>query len=233
MTERRFAFDVRGAPSSAVVHPAEPGPPRGTLVLAPGAGSRQNQPFLVALARALRSGGPSARGFEVVTFDFLYAHAGRRLPDRSEVLEDTWTAVLDAIRGGAATAARPLVIGGKSMGGRMATHVAASGTAGAIDGLVLLGYPLHPPDKPASLRVAHLPKIREPMLFLQGTRDAFGAPEELRPHVSAPGMRARVVEIEGADHSLALPKRAGGSATSLDRVATEIAAFMASLAPTA
>jgi len=165
-----------------------------------------------------------AKGFDVVTFDFLYTHAGRRAPDRNDVLEATWRAVAEAVRAKKGTNG-PLLVGGKSMGGRIATQVAAQNGFGAIAGLVLLGYPLHPPGKPAKLRTAHLPKVREPMLFVQGSRDGFGTPDELRPIVeSLPD--ARLFAIEGGDHSLVPLK---GSKTLDDvilRVAEEIDRFV-------
>src|SRR6185436_1607325 len=101
--------------------------------------------------------GLAARGFEVVTFDFLYMEAGRRMPDRTPLLEECWRAVL--ARFGSA------FIGGKSMGGRIGSHLAAAGDEGIL-GLVFLGYPLHPSKKPAERRDAHLPSIRQPMLFV-------------------------------------------------------------------
>jgi predicted alpha/beta-hydrolase family hydrolase len=119
-----------------------------------------------------------------------------------------------------------LFLGGKSMGGRIATQVAAAGDAGDIRGLVLLGYPLHPPAKPSQLRVAHLPRVRVPMLFVQGSRDAFGTPEELAPHVVGLSAGSRVFVVEGGDHSLARPRSAGESVDAvLDRVADEVARF--------
>ena len=95
------------------------------------------------------------------------------------------------------------------MGGRIATQVAAGGGADDAAGLVLLGYPLHPPGKPKQRRDAHLPRVGAPMLFIQGSRDAFGTPEELAPVVRGLSRGSRVFVIEGGDHSLVLPKRAG------------------------
>src|SRR5262245_2506351 len=145
------------------------------LVLAHGAGANQKSPFMVRFATAL-----AARGIDAVTFNFLYTEERRRLPDRNDALEACWRAVIERFRGSVRGGADKLVIGGKSMGGRIASQVAA-GTPDGISGLVLLGYPLHPPGKPQQLRVRHLPGIRAPMLIVQGERDAFGTPEELRP----------------------------------------------------
>jgi hypothetical protein len=114
------------------------------------------------------------------------------------------------------------------MGGRIATQVAASGGAGDVAGLVLLGYPLHPPGKPTQRRDAHLPRVNAPMLFVQGSRDAFGTPDELRPVVEALFRGSRLFVIEGGDHSLGLPKRAGQSLEQvIARVADEVERFTA------
>jgi predicted alpha/beta-hydrolase family hydrolase len=143
------------------------------LVLAPGAGAGQDHAWMVGFARALVE-----RGIDVVTFDFLYRAAGRGAPDRNDKLEGCWRAALDLAR--AAVPKARLSVGGKSMGGRIASQICAAGAEAGK--LVLLGYPLHPPGQPDKLRVAHLPQLRLPTLILQGERDPFGAPDELRPY---------------------------------------------------
>ncbi|HEX9105541.1 MAG TPA: alpha/beta fold hydrolase [Polyangia bacterium] len=145
-----------------------------TFVLAHGAGAGQGHPFMVAFAEAL-----AARGIDVVTFDFLYVAAGRRAPDRNDKLEACWRAALALAR--AEWSGRAPFIGGKSMGGRIASQLAAAGEPCA--GLICLGYPLHPPKQPDKLRTAHLPELAAvPTLILQGRRDPFGTPDELRAH---------------------------------------------------
>ena len=175
--------------------------PAATVILAHGAGAPQAHPFMVRAAEAL-----AARRLAVVTFDFPYAAAGRRLPDKAPVLE---RAFLDVIAWARTRddLPRPLAIGGKSMGGRMASHVAAhhADAAGALVGLVFLGYPLHPPAQPARRRDAHLPLIRVPMIFVQGSRDAFGTPDELRPVLAALAADAELHVVDGADHGFAVP----------------------------
>jgi predicted alpha/beta-hydrolase family hydrolase len=175
-----------------------------TFGLAHGAGAGQQSAFMIGFARGL-----SARGLDVVTFDFSYIEARRRVPDSNAVLEATWRAVVRA------TAERPeheghqLFVGGKSMGGRIASQVAAQAESmpAEIDGLVLLGYPLHPPNRPDRRRDAHLGRIRRPMLFVQGERDTFGNGAEMRTLIAGlPGAELHVVE--GANHSLEPPKRA-------------------------
>jgi predicted alpha/beta-hydrolase family hydrolase len=123
------------------------------------------------------------------------------------VLEACYRAVIETARTRTASAAQFLFIGGKSMGGRIATQVAAADPALLLAGLVLLGYPLHPPGRPAQRRDQHLPAIGRPMLFIQGERDAFGTPAELQPIVNGlrPSPTLRVVE--GGDHSFKLPRK--------------------------
>src|SRR5204862_3062977 len=122
--------------------------------------------------------------------DFLYIEQRRRVPDRTDVLEATYR---QAITNAREQFGRDRVfIGGKSMGGRIATHLAAADDVEqlGIAGVVALGYPLHPPGKPDQLRVAHLPRIRVPVLIVQGERDPFGGPDELKPVIAT--MRAPV-----------------------------------------
>ena len=151
------------------------------LVLAHGAGAGQHHPFMTAMAARL-----AARGITVVTFDFPYVHEGRKVPDRAPALEACFAAVADwAVTTRDDAPGRRLLLGGKSMGGRMATHLAAAGFSalnGAgppLAGVVALGYPLHPPGRPDQLRDAHLPAIAAPVLIVQGSRDTFGTPAEL------------------------------------------------------
>ena len=170
------------------------------LILGPGAGAPQTSGFMVTFASEL-----AARGIDVVTFNFLYMEQRRRVPDSNAKLEACYRAVIEAV---ARRKFGKLVIGGKSMGGRIASQVAALGAAD-VAGLVLLDYPLHPPGKPEELRVKHLPAIETPMLFVQGSRDAFGTPEELRPFMRKLKARAELHVVEGGDHSLKVPKRSG------------------------
>jgi predicted alpha/beta-hydrolase family hydrolase len=114
--------------------------------------------------------------------------------------------VIAAVRQQMTSSGGRLAIGGKSMGGRIASQVAAAGI-GDLVGLVFLGYPLHPPGRPDRLRAAHLPDIKAPMLFVQGARDAFGTPEELRPIISRLEPSPDLYVIAGGDHSFKVPKR--------------------------
>ena len=184
-----------------------------TLVLAHGAGAGQASRFMVSFAAGLAS-----RGLDVLTFNFLYTEQGRRVPDRAEALEACYRAAIEAARSYAPFGGNALFVGGKSMGGRIASHLAAADPTG-IRGLVLLGYPLHPPGKRHQLRVAHLAKMRVPMLFVQGSRDPFGTPDELRPHVDGLAAPVTVHGVERGDHSLAPPK---GGPLSAEEVYSEL-----------
>ncbi len=175
-----------------------------TLVLAHGAGAPQTHPFMVACAEGL-----AARGIDIATFNFLYTERGRRLPDRLPALERCYRAVIATVMAEPSCAGNRLVIGGKSMGGRVASHLAAAGDelAARLSGLVLLGYPLHPPGKPEALRVAHLSAIQVPVLIVQGERDPFGSPLELAPHFGQVPGAVSVRAVAQGDHSLVTPKR--------------------------
>ena len=172
-----------------------------TLVLGHGAGAGQTHRLMVMFASGLAS-----RGIDIATFNFLYTEQHRGAPDRGEKLEACYRAVIATVRRIEGIKSNALMIGGKSMGGRIASQVAAAGLD-EVSGLVFLGYPLHPPGKPEQLRSKHLGRIRAPMLFIQGSRDSFGTPEELRPIIEESGLRAELYEIEGGDHSFKVPKR--------------------------
>ena len=174
--------------------------PAAAIVVAHGAGAGQTSPFLVRTARGL-----AARRLSCATFDFAYMESKRRAPDPAAALEARWREAIEAAK--RTFPGLPLFIGGKSMGGRIASQVAAPGVDG-LAGLVFLGYPLHPPGKPQQRRDAHLPKIREPMLFVQGTRDTFGTADEIRallPQLQ----RATLHEVPGGDHSFKVGKGQG------------------------
>ena len=181
-----------------------------TALLGHGAGASQDSGFLVMFASGL-----AARGFDVMTFNFVYMEQGRSVPDQKHKLESCFRAVIETAVKHRKLKNNRLLIGGKSMGGRIASQVAAAASeektplADQINGLVFLGYPLHPPGAPAKLRVEHLAQIRKPMLFVQGTRDALGTPEEIQPFVKGLRPAAKIHSIEGGDHSFKAPKKFG------------------------
>jgi uncharacterized protein len=183
------------------------GPRQTAVVLGHGAGGDRRTPFLVRLAEALEASGRGA-----LLYNFPYTDRGGRRPDTPEVLELTAATVAEAAR--AEFGAQRLVAGGKSMGGRMASQAAAKGAR--VDGLVFLGYPLHPPGKPEQMRDRHLPDVAAPMLFVQGTRDAFARWDLLEGVLKRLGASATLHEIAEGDHSFAVPKRTGLSALDVE-----------------
>ena len=191
------------------------GNPVAALILGHGAGAGQKSPFMVRFAR-----GMAARGVSAATFDFPYITAGRKVPDRAPVLEQAWREAVEA--GAAEFAGVPLFIGGKSMGGRIASHIASQGCDG-LSGLIFLGYPLHPPGKPEQRRDAHLPAITEPMLFVQGSRDAFGTTVEIAALLPTL-KKATLHEVTGGDHSFKVPGRKADAG--LDEIMDVVAAWV-------
>jgi uncharacterized protein len=187
---------VPGADASASVH----GQGATVVVLGHGAGGTRRTPMLVALAEALAGSGRAA-----VLYNFPYAEKGRRSPDPAAVLEAT-TRAAAALALEASGAAR-IVHGGRSMGGRIASQVVAAGER--ADGLAFLAYPLHPPGQFERRREAHLPSIEAPMLFVQGTRDAFAREDLLLALLERLGPRAELHRVAEADHSFAVLRRSG------------------------
>jgi predicted alpha/beta-hydrolase family hydrolase len=175
---------------------------------------------------SLFASGLAERGLDALTFNFLYMEQRRHVPDKNDKLEVCYRAVIESARTHKELKGNRIVIGGKSMGGRIASQVAAyfanhpsagdtsEGIAGswpipAISGLVLLGYPLHPLGRPDKLRDAHLADIKAPMLIAQGARDAFGSADELRAVIKKHRLPATLYVIEGGDHSFKVPKSLG------------------------
>ena len=191
-----------GAATTALVYPAGEPPVGAALILGHGAGAGQQSTFIVDFARAL-----SGLGLDLVTFNFPYIEQRRRIPDRALVLEACYRAVIDVVRLNVPTARRFLFIGGKSMGGRIATQVAAGDPSLPVTGLVLLGYPLHPPGRLTERRDKHLTSIGRPVLFVQGSRDAFGTPEQLTPLVRAMQPASTLRVVDNGDHSFKLTRK--------------------------
>jgi predicted alpha/beta-hydrolase family hydrolase len=176
-----------------------------TVILGHGAGANQLHPFMRLFASGL-----AERGFDAMTFNFIYMEQGRHVPDPKAKLEACYMAVIEAASAHKKLKGNRLVIGGKSMGGRIASQVAAQPeNKDQIAALVFLGYPLHPPGRPDKLRDAHLPEITAPMLFIQGSRDAFGSADELRATIEKHHLSATLHVVAGGDHSLKVPKSAG------------------------
>jgi hypothetical protein len=196
------------------------------LVLAHGAGAGMAHRFMAAVADGL-----AERRIASLRFQFPYMENGSKRPDRPALAHAT-------IRAAVATAAErqpelPLFAGGKSFGGRMAAQAQAEAPLPNIRGLVFLGFPLHPANKPSAGRAEHLTAIRIPMLFVQGTRDALAATELLVPMVEALGSAATLCLIDQADHSFHVPLRSGHTdAEVLVRALDQSAAWIQAVIPT-
>jgi predicted alpha/beta-hydrolase family hydrolase len=186
-----------GTSVTAVRHEPD-GPARDWLVAyTPGAGSNVHDPFGRYFCRRLAEGGVTA-----VRAQFPYMEARKPRPDPPRILEATWRALIDAL----GKEGRRLVVGGRSMGGRIASQVVAQGAP--VGALALFAYPLHPPGRPERMRDAHLHSIGVPTLFCSGTRDAFASPEELR--AAATKVRGSTVHLlDGSDHGFAVLKSSG------------------------
>jgi hypothetical protein len=200
--------------SPMTVYPADAARDLSTLlVLAHGAGAGQSHPFMVRYARGL-----AERGVQVVTFNFPYMENKRKSPDKAPVLEESFRrTIVDAV---AQSKKRPsrLIIGGKSMGGRMATHLAAApeawpAEAPPLNGVVALGYPLKAGKQD---RVAHLLKITVPTLIVQGTRDSFGGPDDVKAAIGTRQQRIAVFPVDTGDHSFAVLKSSGKTQAQAD-----------------
>jgi predicted alpha/beta-hydrolase family hydrolase len=198
---RTLTFDAgsQGPVSALLTQPPNPG---ALLVLAHGAGAGMRHPFLAAVADAF-----SAYRVATWRYQFPYMEAGRNRPDSPAIAQATVRAAVAAAR--ARVPDVPIVAGGKSFGGRMTSQAAADETLPGVQGLVFFGFPLHAPGKPSVTRGEHLVNVGLPMLFLQGTRDAFADLEFLRPLCQRLGSRATLYLVEGGDHSFKVLKRSG------------------------
>ena len=207
-------FNVDGADVEVSALIDTPPQARCVLVLGHGAGAGMRHQFMQALTEAL-----GANGVAVFRYQFPYMEQGRRAPDRAKLLTGTVGA---AVRSAADRSPDlPLFVGGKSMGGRMASLAAAQELLPGAQGLVFFGFPLHQAGKPASVRGEHLTDVRLPMLFLQGTRDKLADLALLQPLCETLGTAATLQVIEGADHSFQMLKRSGiSNAEILARIAS-------------
>jgi predicted alpha/beta-hydrolase family hydrolase len=196
--KRRIAVD--GEETSAVYEPAENG--RAVFVAGHGAGSHMDHRSMLELSRLLRS-----HRFDVVRFNFLYREKGARAPDRMPKLQACFRAVADEARGEAGS--KKLVIGGRSMGGRVASMLAAEGFA--CDGVLLLAYPLHPAGQAEKLRDEHLPRIRVPVFCVNGTRDALCSRDLMERAID--GLGWRMQWLEGKDHAFAVNAEVAAAAS--------------------
>ncbi|MEE9912877.1 MAG: dienelactone hydrolase family protein [Deltaproteobacteria bacterium] len=170
------------------------------IIVAHGAGNDMNNPLLVSFCEHL-----AAAGYLAVRFNFPYKEHGRKAPDRPDVLGETWRRVLYFMKDQSGYPLRKIFAAGKSMGGRVASEMLARGAL-TSDGVIFLGYPLHPAGKKEKLRDQHLQHITVPMLFFAGTRDPLCDLYLLKAVVKRLGLRTELEVIEGGDHSFNLPK---------------------------
>jgi predicted alpha/beta-hydrolase family hydrolase len=198
-TEWRVA--VGAEETRAVYEPPSSGAERAVFICAHGAGGSISDRSTLAAANAMRS-----RGIGVVRFNFLYREKGSGRPDPMPKLMTTMSAVIDRVRTELGSP-RPLIIGGRSMGGRAASMLAADGYD--ADGLLLLAYPLHPPGQPEKLRDAHLSRITMPVLCINGTRDAFCTPALMERALTTVTAPWQMHWLDDADHSFHVPKSSG------------------------
>ena len=192
-------------------------------VLAHGAGAGMDHPFMEAVATKL-----AERGVATLRYQFPYMEAGKKRVDRPLVARATVRAAVDAAR--RELPDLRLFAGGKSFGGRMTSQAAAESPLPGVDGLVFLGFPLHPAGKPGTDRAAHLGEVTVPMLFVQGTRDALADLDLLRPVLDDLGNRATLHVVEGGDHSFHVLKRSGRTdEEALAEIGDAVAAFAADM----
>ena len=216
----QIVVDDRATVSAILVRPPSP---RAVLALAHGAGAGMKHPFMEALARRL-----AARDVATLRYQFPYMETGGGRPGPPGRLVAT-------VQAAVATAGRELpdlslFAGGKSLGGRMTSTAAAQGAIPKVRGIVFFGFPLHPPGQAGTGRSEHLSQVECPMLFLQGTRDAFADLERLRPVCAKLGDRAELHVIESADHSFHVLKRSGrDDEQTLDELADRTASWMRGL----
>ncbi|MCG6917006.1 MAG: dienelactone hydrolase family protein [Deltaproteobacteria bacterium] len=185
------------------------------VILAHGAANSLAHPLLAHVAQGL-----AEAGYLVMRFNFLYREKGRKAVDRQEVLVRTWQSVYGFLGDHPRYRPKTVVAGGKSLGGRVASQMAAEGILPA-EGMIFLGYPLHPPGKKEKLRDAHLYRINIPMLFFAGTRDSLCDLELLRSVLGRLAVPWQLETIEGADHSFRVPKSAGVTADEIHQSITD------------
>ena len=213
----RIDVDATHTVSALSLCPAEAA---ACLVMAHGAGAGMTHPFLTAVAEGL-----ARLRIATLRYQFPYMEQGSRRPDRPPLAHAT-------VRAAVASAERlmpslPLFAGGKSFGGRMTSQAQAAAAMPAVRGLVFLGYPLHPANKPSDERALHLSQVRIPMLFLQGTRDALADMRLLAPLLARLGKNAAMIAVDGADHSFHVPARSGRTdAEVLDAMLVDLVTWM-------
>ena len=187
-----------------------PASPALLYVFAHGAGAGMRHPFMAQLATRLQESGAAT-----LRYQFPYMQAGRGRPDVPAVLEATVRAAI--LKGHELLPGVPLLAGGKSMGGRITSQLLAKEPDLPVRGIAFAGFPLHQPNKPGRARAAHLFDVAQPMLFVQGTRDALADLSLMKEVTAELGSTALLHVIEGADHSFGVPKKSGRSAADVQQ----------------
>jgi predicted alpha/beta-hydrolase family hydrolase len=213
--EHRITVALPSGPVEISADAAVPNGAWATIAIAHGAGAGYRHPFLLGFSRAMNE-----LGVATVRFNFPYSEAGRRMPGPAAHATTTWAAVM-AFAAGLADGV-PVWASGKSYGGRMASMAAAEAVITPA-GLVYLGYPLHPPGEPAKARVAHLPDVAQPQLFVEGTNDPFIDPHSQLEEAVATCQDAAISWIEGGGHSFEVK----GRKRPADEVGAELAPLVA------
>jgi len=193
MKTRSLKIQVSPSPGKVSAEYISPPDARCILVLAHGAGAGMNHPFMVALANSL-----AETGIATLRFNFPFAENKKGRPDVPAVAHKTIEAAI--AKGQQLSPGLPVFVGGKSFGGRMNSQYLSTHPDSLVKGIIFYGFPLHPPGKPSTDRAEHLKKVKVPMLFLQGTRDAL-AQWDLIESVCSSLPKATLIKIEGADHS--------------------------------
>ncbi|MCR2762217.1 dienelactone hydrolase family protein [Microbacterium sp. zg.B48] len=214
--ETSFAVALASGPVQVDAAYGRPDRAWGTIVIAHGAGAGYAHPFLVGFARAMR-----AEGLATLRFNFPYVQLGRRMPGPAAHSVLAWTAAMSVATERADGG--PVWASGKSYGGRMASMAAAEGVIHPA-GLIYLGYPLHPPGDPAKARVAHLPAVPQPQLFIEGTNDPFVDPHAQLEDAVASCRSASIAWIDGGGHSFEVK----GRKRPADEIGADLAALTAS-----
>jgi predicted alpha/beta-hydrolase family hydrolase len=215
MTDNRWTVSVGSDTTSAAFDPPESGDTGIVFVCAHGAGGNMNDRAMVQVSAAMGS-----QGIGVVRFNFLYKERKSGRPDPMPRLQSTFSAVVDRVK--QELSPKKLVIGGRSMGGRVASMMAAEHFE--CDGLLLLAYPLHPPGHPEKIRDAHLPSIEVPVLCFCGTRDPFCTPALMEKAIKTVNTDWEMHWIEGADHSFHVLKSSGRTDADVIRDVAQTAA---------
>lgn len=214
---------ARGGETSIVYGvPSKIHDPSTCLIIAHGAGGPMHTPFIRYYHTEL-----ARQGYLTVKFNFPYMEARRRVPDRREILEESYRSIVDQAKNSRYKPDRTF-IGGKSMGGRIASQIAANGED--VNGLFFLGYPLHPIGKTDQLRDEHLYRIKKPMLFVSGTRDSFARRDLLEEVVSKIGANAQIHWIRNGDHSFKTPDSKAGSTDTLHEALTSLTDWLQTIA---